>query len=210
MLFRSDLDVQDWGVSYDELEPYYWYSEQVMGVSGKAGNLKGKIMSGGNPYEAMRQNEYPTPPLKNTYSMDLLEGAAKRLGYHPYTTPAANLSQTYTNPDGVTRPACAYCGYCERFGCMIGAKSQPSNTLLPVLQKQKSFELRTGAWVRRVVHKDGKATGVQYVGANGEEFFQPAGIVVLASFTLSNVRLLALSKIGTQYDPVSRKGTLGR
>jgi gluconate 2-dehydrogenase alpha chain len=142
--------------------------------------------------------------------MDLLDAAAKRLGYHPYTTPAANLSQTYTNPDGVTRPACAYCGYCERFGCMIGAKSQPSNTLLPVLQKQKSFELRTGAWVRRVVHKDGKATGVQYVGANGEEFFQPAEIVVLASFTLSNVRLLALSKIGTQYDPVARKGTLGR
>lgn len=206
----ADLDVQDWGVTYDELESYYWYSEQMMGVSGKAGNLRGKSMSGGNPFEAPRQNEYPTPPLKNSQAMDLFEAAAKRLGHHPYTSPAANLSQTYTNPDGVTRPACAYCGFCERFGCMVGAKSQPSNTLLPVLQRQKNFELRTGSWVRRIVHKDGRATGVQYMGANGEEFFQPAGIVVLASFTLNNVRLLALSKIGTQYDPAARKGTLGR
>jgi 2-hydroxy-3-oxopropionate reductase len=46
--------------------------------------------------------------------------------------------------------------------------------------------------------------------ASGEEFFQPAATVVLASFTLRNTRLLALSKIGTQYDPVTRKGTLGR
>jgi hypothetical protein len=46
--------------------------------------------------------------------------------------------------------------------------------------------------------------------ASGEEFFQPAATVVLASFTLSNTRLLALSKIGTQYDPITRKGTLGR
>ncbi len=45
---------------------------------------------------------------------------------------------------------------------------------------------------------------------DGEEFFQPAATVVLASFTLNNTRLLALSNIGTPYDPVTRKGTLGR
>src|SRR5215472_1694876 len=26
------LSIQDWGVTYDELEPYYWKSEQLMGV----------------------------------------------------------------------------------------------------------------------------------------------------------------------------------
>ena len=93
---------------------------------------------------------------------------------------------------------------------MIGAKAQPTNTLMPVLAKHKNFELRTGSWVRRIVHKDGRATGVQFTDANGEEFFQPAGTVILASFTLNNTRLLALSKIGTPYDPVTGKGTLGR
>jgi gluconate 2-dehydrogenase alpha chain len=206
----SDLAVEDWGVTYDDLEPHYWQAEQMIGVSGKAGNLRGKIMPGGNPFEGPRQQEYPTPPLKKSYAIELFETGAKKLGQHPYITPSANLSETYRNPDGVTRPACAYCGYCERFGCMIGAKAQPTNTVLPVLQQRKNFELRTGSWVRRIVHKDGQATGVEYVGANGEEFFQPAGTVILASFTLNNVRLLSLSKIGTPYDPASGKGNLGR
>ena len=119
-----------------------------------------RSIDGGNPFEGPRQNEYPTPPLKDSYLSTLFADGAKKLGYHPYPQPACNLSQTYKNPDGITRPACAYCGYCERFGCMIGAKAQPSNTLMPVLAQRKNFELRTGAWVRRIVHKDGQATGV--------------------------------------------------
>jgi gluconate 2-dehydrogenase alpha chain len=202
--------VQDWGVTYEDLEPHYWRAEQMMGVGGKAGNLNGKIVDGGNPFEGPRRHEYPVPPLKNSHLSVLFEAGAKKLGYRPHTAPAANLSETYKNPDGITRPGCAYCGYCERFGCMIGAKSQPSNTLLPVLQRRKNFELRTGCWVRRILHKDGKATGVQYVDAKGNEMFQPASIVVLATFTLNNTRLLYLSKIGTPYNAAAGKGTLGK
>src|ERR1700748_3224838 len=33
-----DLTVQDWGVTYDELEPYYDMFDQLCGTSGKAGN----------------------------------------------------------------------------------------------------------------------------------------------------------------------------
>src|ERR1700680_4309698 len=93
---------------------------------------------------------------------------------------------------------------------MVRAKEKPTNTLMPVLATRKNFQLRTGSWVRRIVHKDGRATGIQFTDASGEDFFQPAATVVLASFTLNNTRLLALSKIGTPYDPVARKGTLGR
>jgi gluconate 2-dehydrogenase alpha chain len=206
----ADLAVQDWGVTYEQLEPHYWYAEQMMGVSGKAGNLRGQLIDGGNIFESPRRNEYPTPALKNTHASSLFEKAARSLGYHPYPTPAANLSENYTNPDGVSRPGCAYCSYCSRFGCMIGAKAQPTNTLLPVLAKHKSFQLRTGSWVHRIVHENGRATGVQYTDVNGEEFFQPAEVVLLNSFTLNNVRLLYLSKIGTPYDPATGKGTLGR
>jgi gluconate 2-dehydrogenase alpha chain len=206
----ENLAVQDWGVTYDDLESHYWRAEQMMGVSGKAGNVNGKIIDGGNPFEGVRKNEYPLPALKKSQLSVLFEEGARKLGYHPHPAPAANLSETYKNPDGITRPGCAYCGYCERFGCMIGAKSQPSNTLLPVLLRRKKFELRTGCWVRRIVHKDGKATGVQYIDAQGRETFQPASIVVLSTFTLNNVRLLYLSKIGTPYDAAAGKGTLGK
>ena len=205
----ADLAVQDWGVTYDDLEPLYWKAEQMMGVSGKAGNLRGRKIEGGNVFEAPRQQEYPTPPLKRSYATSLFEEASRRLGYHPYPEPAATISEPYRNPDGVTRPGCAYCGYCARFGCMIGAKAQPSNTLMPVLARRKNFQLRTGSWVRQVVHKSGRATGIHFTDGEGREFYQPAGTVVLAGFALSNVRLLGLSKIGTPYDPVARKGTLG-
>ena len=206
----EDLSVQDWGVTYNDLEAYYWRAEQMMGVSGKAGNIRGQKLAGGNVFEGPRVSEYPLPPLKTAYAGLQFKEGVEKLGYHPYPHPAANLSEAYRNPDGISRAGCAYCGFCERFGCMIGAKAQPSNTLMPLLVRRKSFTLRTGCWVRRVVHKDGHATGVEYVGADGEEFFQPADTVVLATFTLNNVKLLALSKVGTQYDPVAGKGTLGR
>jgi choline dehydrogenase-like flavoprotein len=30
----ENLAVQDWGLIYDDLEPYYWRAEQMMGVGG--------------------------------------------------------------------------------------------------------------------------------------------------------------------------------
>jgi len=206
----ADLAVQDWGVTYDDLEPHYWRAEQLMGVGGKAGNLRGTIVPGGNPFEGPRQHEYPLPPLKRTYIAAQLHEAATKLGLRPYPAPSALLSETYKNPDGVVRPACQYCGFCERFGCMVGAKAQPTNMLLPVLHNRKTFELRTGSWVRRIVHMNGRVTGVEYSDRAGKEFFQPATTVVLSTFTLNNVRLLYLSKIGRPYDPATGKGTLGK
>jgi gluconate 2-dehydrogenase alpha chain len=207
----EDHSIQDWGVTYDKLEPHYTRAELLLGISGKAGNILGKQMEGGNIFEGWRSAEYPNPPAKIPYFSALFRDAGKALGYHPYPIPAATISQVYTNPDGITRPGCTYCGFCERFGCMIGAKAQPTNTLLPVIQKRKSVSIRTGASVRRIVHDTAQsARGVSYMDASGEEVFQPAEVVVLASWTLNNTRLLLLSQIGEPYDPTSGKGTLGR
>ena len=210
----EDHAIQDWGITYDELEPHYTRTDLLLGISGKAGNIRGKQIEGGNVFEGWRSAEYPTPPTKIPYFSALFRDAAKALGYHPYPIPAATTSQAYTNPDGIVRAACMYCGFCERFGCMIGAKAQPSNTLLPVIQKRKNVSIRTGAWVRRIVHdttrSNGRARGVSYVDASGEEVFQPAELVFLASWTLNNTRLLLLSQVGEPYNPASGKGTLGR
>ena len=210
----ADHSVQDWGVTYDEMEPYYTRAESMLGISGKAGNIKGKKIAGGNPFEGWRSAEYPTPPTKIPYFSALFSDAAKGLGYHPYPSPAANLSEPYTNPDGVSRSACFYCGFCERFGCMVGAKAQPTNTLLPLIQERTNISIRSGASVRRVIYgaagSGKKALGVTYLDDKGEEFFQPAELVFLASWTLNNTRLLLLSGIGEPYNAQSGKGTLGR
>ena len=38
-----DWAIQDWGITYDEFENDYWRAEQLMGISGKAGNLRGQL-----------------------------------------------------------------------------------------------------------------------------------------------------------------------
>jgi gluconate 2-dehydrogenase alpha chain len=205
-----DWAVQDWGITYDEFENYYWRAEQLMGISGKAGNLRGQLIEGGNIFEGPRQHEYPTPPLTPTYTMGFFQKAALEMGYHPYPLPAANLSQGYTNPDKVSRPGCVYCGYCPNYGCMIGAKAQPTNTIMPVLTSRNNFLLRNGCWVRKIVHRNGRAEGVVYMDENGEETMQPADLVVLSAWTPNSVRLLLLSEIGEPYNPLTGQGTLGR
>jgi gluconate 2-dehydrogenase alpha chain len=98
----ADMTVQDWGVSYDELEPHYDAFEYLCGTSGQAGNVQGKIQDGGNPFEGVRSRPYPTPPQKQGYGHTLFAEAARQLGYKPFPQPSGNLSQAYTNPLGVT------------------------------------------------------------------------------------------------------------
>jgi gluconate 2-dehydrogenase alpha chain len=205
--------IVDWGITWNEIESYYARADKLVGASGKAGNIGGKQIDGGNIFEGPRSEEYPTPPTKVPYYASLFESAAKSLGYHPYPNPSAALSKAYTNPDGVSRPGCFYCGFCDRFGCMVSAKAQPTNTLLPLIEKQKDVTLRNGCWVRRIEYDKsggGRARGVTYVDESGEETFQPASVVFLGSWTFNNTRLLLLSGIGEPYDPATGKGVVGR
>src|SRR5207237_291290 len=59
----ADMTIQDWGITYDELEPYYDKYEYTAAVSGKAGNLKGQIQRGGNPLQAPRALDESLPKL---------------------------------------------------------------------------------------------------------------------------------------------------
>ena len=83
----EDMTIQDWAMTYDELEPYYDKFDKLCGVSGKAGNLRGQKIAGGNVFEGPRSNEYPNPPLKMTESALMFEKAAKELGYNPFPQP---------------------------------------------------------------------------------------------------------------------------
>lgn len=208
----QDMTVQDFGVSYDELEPWFDKFERVCGTAGRAGNVQGKIQAGGNPFEGPRKRDYPTPPLSSLYSGELFAKAASELGYHPFPVPAANCSEPYTNPYGVQLGPCNYCGYCERFGCFIYSKASPQSTILPVLLKKPNFELRTRSQVIKVnLDSTGKkATGVTYIDAQGRTVEQPAGLVILTAYQMHNVRLLLLSGIGTPYDPQTGKGVVGK
>jgi len=203
---------QDWGLSYADLEPSYDRFEYLLGIAGKAGNLLGRKFPGGNVLEEQRAREYPTRPMKEPYGSAMFRKAAEGLGYHPFPSPSANMSEPYTNPEGITLATCMFCGYCERYGCEHYAKSSPQTVVLPVLLKDPKFKLRSHCQVQRInLDRSGRnATGVTYVDGQGREFEQPAKLVVVGLFALNNVRMLLLSKIGAPYDPASGKGVVGR
>ena len=209
-ILSEELAVQDWPVSYDELEPHYDRFEYLCGICGKAGNLRGAIQPGGNPFEGPRFRDYPNPPMEPAYAGALFANAAAALGCSPFQVPSANMTRAYTNPEGQTLKPCIVCGFCERFGCEHFAKSSPQTTILPAALAFKNFELRTRAHVTRIRHVDGRATGVLYIDAAGREIEQPAEIVILCSFGINNVRHLLVSGIGKPYDPRTGEGTIGR
>ncbi|MEM1373342.1 MAG: GMC family oxidoreductase [Pseudomonadota bacterium] len=208
----DDLTIQDWGVTYDELEPHLDFFEKVCGAAGYAGNLNGETRKGGNPFEGPRSSEYPTPAMKQPISSTLFKEAAERAGLNPFPMPSANVTEQYENPYGATLHACPYCGFCERFGCGYFAKADPIICVYDRIKDHENFEIRFESTVLRVEKSaDGQtATGVTYVDADGQEVFQPADIVCMGAYSLWNVHLMLVSGLGTPYDPETRTGTVGR
>jgi gluconate 2-dehydrogenase alpha chain len=205
--------VQDWPISYEELEPYYDAFEYDIGASGRAGNLGGTLVPGGNPFEGPRSRPFPTPPLESTLPSYIFADAAAGLGYHPFPQPSGILSRAYTDPFGRTRSGCLYCGFCTRFGCEVDAKSTGLTTHTPLALETGRYEIRPNSKVLRVeTGPDGLATGVTYVDSvTGEEHFQPAEAVVLSGYTLTNVRLLLLSSSDAHPDGLGNdRGQVGR
>ncbi len=181
--------VEDWPFGLEELEPYYDHVEYAVGVSGQAGNVGGAIDERGSPFEGERRRPYPMPPLRWTGFIDQMAEAARGLGWHPFPGPAAVNSVRYQN-----RAACGYHGFCNRGGCHLDAKNSTAVSTIPRAQETGRLEIVTHAHVRRIeVDGNGRATGVSYI-REGETYFQPADVVLLAGYTYENVRLLLLSK----------------
>ena len=182
--------IEDWPFGLEELEPYYDKVEYAVGVSGQAGNIDGAIDPRGNIFEGTRKRAYPMPPLRGTEFTERMAKAARALGWHPFPGPAAINSETYDD-----RPGCQHHGFCNRGGCHVQAKNSTAVSTIPKALATKRLTVVTQAIATRVEldARTGRASGVTYV-KGAQEYFQPADVVLLASYTYENVRLLLLSK----------------
>jgi gluconate 2-dehydrogenase alpha chain len=208
-----DMTVQDWGITYAEMEPYHELFERLFGIAGQAGNLGGRLIDGGNPFEAPRKSDYPQKPLEMLESGAIFKAATQKLGHKPFPMPAGNSPKAYTNPDGAKLAPCQYCGHCERFICEANAKATPHVLLYPMLLKQRDFEIRLHSQVTSVVYdrRAKRVTGVRFIDMRtSREFEQPADVVVLSGFTMTNTKLLLVSQIGRPYNPKTGNGVVGK
>lgn len=190
--------LEDWPISYSDLEPCYEKAEWEIGVSGE---------SGANPFESPRKTPYPMPPFTFNREGNLLSNAAKRLGYHPFPIPMLRNSVRYNG-----RPACYRMRSCVGFACPVNAKCGTHNTVIPTAIKSGNCELRIHCQVAEImVDEKGRATGVKYFDENNKGQTQTADIVVVAAAAIETARLLLNSKstlfpngAGNNYDWVGR------
>ena len=147
--------VEDWPFGLEELEPYYDRVEREIGVSGKAGNINGRIDREGNIFEGARAREYPMPALRGSGFTEMMATVARGLGWHAFPGPAAINSRSYQN-----RTACVYHGFCARGGCHVNAKGSTAVTTIPKAVSTKRLSVVTEAHVIRVdVNDAGRVTG---------------------------------------------------
>ncbi len=168
-------DLQDWPITYADLEPYYTKVDWEVGVSGIPG-----------PFDPPRSRPYPLPPMPVKSSGVLFERGARKLGLHPQSSPMAILSKPFNG-----RNACQHCGYCIQFGCEYNAKSSSLATVIPVAEATGKCEIRPNSYVRKVqLNARGRATGVIYFDARKKEQLQRAKAVVLCANGAETPRLL--------------------
>ncbi len=168
----------DWPITYDDLEPYYTQVEYLVGVAGDASN----------PF-VQRSRPYPLPPLRPFRTGEAFRKAAEGLGLHPYPTPVAVNSEPYNG-----YPATTYCAWSGGFGPFNDERWHPGLTSVPEALSTGNLDLKTHCRVVRVLTgPDGRASGVEYVDANGNAQAQRARTVILCGYTFENVRLLLLS-----------------
>ena len=178
-LAGSTLD--DWPISYEDLEHCYERAEWEVGVSGDDTT---------NPFAAKRKKPRPMPAFPYDREAQLLIPGMNRLGLHPFPIPMLRNSIPYGG-----RPQCIHMRSCCGFACPVNAKCGTQNTVIPVALATGNCELRTDSVVSEVMVDDqGRARGVKYYDINDRLQEQTADLVVVSSAASGSARILLNSK----------------
>jgi choline dehydrogenase-like flavoprotein len=176
-----DSSLEDWPISYDDLEPCYEKAEWEIGVSGDDSQ---------NPFAPPRRRPQPMPPFAYNKEGKLLSDTARRIGLHPFPIPMLRNSVRYNG-----RPGCINNRTCVGFACPVDAKNGSQNTVIPAALATGNCELRINAVVSEVhVDDRGRATGVTYFDEHDRRQVQTADLVVLSASATETARLLLNSR----------------
>jgi choline dehydrogenase-like flavoprotein len=164
----------DWPIGYEDVSPYYDRVDRLIGVFGSHEGLR-------NAPDGI----FLPPPEPRCWEKLVQRGAAQV----DVPMVASRLSILTRPLNG--RPACHYCGQCNR-GCGVNANFSSPNVLILPTMGSGNLTLHTDAMVREVtVDRNGRANGVVYIDKNaGGERRVDARIVVLAASACESARIM--------------------
>jgi len=185
---KLDGVAADWPIGYDDLVAYMDINDQMMGVSGLAGDTA-------NPPRPPR----PYPPLASCEGSKRLIQGANQLGWHWWPADAA-----IATADSANRRACNNCGPCG-IGCPRHARASADIAYLAAAQRA-GIELVHHAVVTQILMSSGKAKSIQVRNRSGETFTINLAHLVLAGNAISTNVLL--NSISEWNNPLLGKGLM--
>lgn len=188
----------DWPIRYEDIEQWYTYVEEFIGVSGKNENLP-QLPDGSflPPMELNCVETYFAEKIRQQYPDRLLTIAR-----------VANLTRGWNN-----RGACQYRNACMR-GCPFGGYFSSNASTIPAALATGNLTIRPHSIVHEVIYNDSlqKATGVRVIDELTKEtyefksriIFLNASTIASASILLQSVSARFPNGLGNDSDMVGR------
>lgn len=177
----EDANIEDWPISYDDLEPYYTKVESIVGISGQVVD---------HPYmEPRSTKDYPFRPTSEHVISSWFDKACERQKLYSIPTARAILSV-----DDGDRRSCEYAGYCGSYGCASGAKGSSREALLNKAIKTGNCTILAHSFVKSLHSNKNSVTGAEYIDKEGDVHIVDARIFVVAAQAIESSRLLLNSK----------------
>jgi choline dehydrogenase-like flavoprotein len=206
-------EARNWPITYEDLEPYYTKTEELVGINGTSENQQ-------KPFPRVVYQPPLEPNPISEYArrgMELLGASLAKLGQapiKPYRTPLAVITRDHA-PSGRRVPAdpeTAKTSYVNRYGDPLGLKSSTWVSLLSPVKDLPNFTIRSNSVVTRLTYANGKVDRVYYLDPSGVERSAQAKIVVVACSAIESIRLLKLSaRLDSGFDKaIHQNDLLGR
>jgi len=174
----------DWPVRYKNIEPWYDYVEEFIGVSGENLGLK----------------QLPDQKLLKPMNLNCVEEHLKNSISENFDDRLLTIGRTAhitegTKP-GLGRSTCQYRNRCMR-GCPYGAYFSSNTSTLPAAEATGNMTLRPNSIVHKVIYDEelGKATGVRVIDTETKEVIEyKAKVIFLCASAIASASILLQSK----------------
>ena len=174
--------IEDWPITYEELEPFYERTERIVGVSGDITEYAHQ--------EPRSTAQYPYPPLAEHPIVENFDTACKALHFTPFKTPRAILSEPKEG-----RNPCYYSNYCGSYACSSGAKGSSRAALIqPALATGNLHIIANAIVVKLETDNTRTIKRAKYLTQEGTTKYVNAKLFILAAQAVESSRLLLNSK----------------
>ncbi|MEJ7645705.1 MAG: GMC family oxidoreductase [Chryseolinea sp.] len=169
----------DWPVRYKDIEPWYDYVEQFIGVSGQAEGVP-----------QLPDGKFLPPMELNCVEIELKKSVKDK--FDRLITIGRVAHATAALPHSPQRGTCQYRNLCSR-GCPYGGYFSSVSSTLPAAEKTGNMTLRPNSVVYELIYDDkkAKATGVKVLDAeSGEQMEFYAKVIFLCASTFGSTYIL--------------------